>query len=359
MRDARTPVPRPPEDPPPTLPPPAPCGATRYGRDADRARRRCLRPVISVALAGLAAAMADTRPAEATVSVGVLLRRARYALAEGDTARASGSLQAACAAEPGSARGIEAALLLAALEFSRGDRAAAERALDASTNQVSSSPGANEALALARGWIALGGDDPASARRAFASVVRSGDPSARDLSKIGEAWAELVGGDPGAAITALSPVAVTAADPALRLAARWTLARAYAAAGDRRREQHELRALRRFARSTSFADDVELAIALSEIDDTRPRSARRTLLRLQHLPARSSGPPRNPGDAPSLDDLRLPPRAFVARLATLFAHRPLPAEPPFEFLRRALDRDARADAGELLHRLASAEGGAR
>lgn len=360
MRDARTPVPKTPGEPPPAPPPPAPAGFAVEATGAGCRRRRDARGAAALLLAILAATGASPPAADAAeASVGVLLRSARYALARGDADRAREELRSACEAEPDSPRGLEAALLLASLEFRDGDRAAAERALAAPAGMARAVPGAADALGLARGWLALGVDDPASARRAFAAVATSADPAARDLSSIGSAWAALAAGDTASAIATLAPVATRSVDPALVLAARWSLARARRAAGDRRREQQALRSLRRLVRTTSFADDVELALAVSAIEDGKPRSARQSLRRLDRLSGLSSGPPGAPGDRPSFDDLLLPPRGFVGRIASLYARRPAPAEPTLEFLRRVLDRDARADAPRALRMVAAMEGVAR
>ncbi len=366
MRDARTNVPRPPGQPPPAPPPPAPpsAGPPSAGpiavpmprRPHSRAMSGTPAAALRVAACILALVRAQAAAAN-TPPAGVLLRQARYALAEGDSDRARDALRSACAAEPGSARGVEAALLLATLEFGRGDRAAAESALVVPGDLSRALPSGTDALAIARGWIALGSDDPASARRAFAAAASSPDLAARDLATLGGAWASLASAEPVAAIAILGPVARTSPDPILRTAAQWSLARAHAAAGDPRRARHALRGLRRLARTTSFADDVELDLALSELSAGDTRAARRTILRLRALPGRASGPARAPGESPTLADLRLPPRAFVARLAALFANRARGVESPVEFLRRALDRDARADADEALRLVIREEGG--
>lgn len=358
MRDARKPVPGPAGQPPPVPPPSPPPGivAAERGRRFHPRHLGVVGGSILLAALGLPTGHAPAAAANGPPT-GVLLRQARYALAEGDDDRARGALRSACAAEPGTARGLEAALLLASLEFGRGDRAAAENALTLPAVAARTLPSAGDALLVARGWIALGSDDPAAARLAFEAARSSREPAARDLAAIGEAWASLAGGEPASAVVTLGAVARSTADPVFRTAARWSLARAHAAAGDARRARHALRALRRFARATSFADDVELDLALSELSSGDTRSARRTLLRLARLPGRASGPPRAPGDGPTLDELRLAPRAFVARLAALYAGRPAPAESPFDFLRRALDRDARSDADAVLRLVQRAEGG--
>ncbi|MEI8360082.1 MAG: hypothetical protein WCH13_16550, partial [Deltaproteobacteria bacterium] len=102
--------------------------AARTGAGPRRKRRRPRRFLLGLVAAAVLAhstpGLADDPP-----SPGLLLRRARYALAAGDSARARASLLAACALEPTSARGVESALLLAALEFTTGHREAAERAL--------------------------------------------------------------------------------------------------------------------------------------------------------------------------------------------------------------------------------------
>lgn len=362
MHDARSTVPGPPGQ-PPSGPPPAPPPMPRRARAIARHATRSASPRARVAAIGLLLATGSLAPAAARSgtadepSAGLLLRRARYALAEGDVERARASLRAACTSEPSTGRGLEAALLLASLEFGRGDRTAAESALAMPAGLARSLPAAADALALARGWIALGSDDPASARLAFAAAAASPDASARDLSALGSAWASLAAGEPASAIATLGPVSRASTDPVLRTAARWSLARAHAAAGDSRRARHALRDLRRTARSTSFADDVELDLALAELASGDLRSARRTILRLGGLPGSSSGPARRPGEVPTLADLQLPPRRFVARLAALFTARPIEAESPVEFLRRALDRDARSDATEALRLVSAAEGG--
>ncbi len=333
--------------------------AARSGAGPRRKRRRPRRFLLGLVAAAVLAhstpGLADDRP-----SPGLLLRRARYALAAGDSARARASLLAACALEPTSARGVESAMLLAALEFTTGHREAAERALALPQVAGSGALAASDGLALARAWLALASGDPVTARAAFAGAARSGDETAaHDLAAIGAAWAGLVQGDTAGAITPLAAVARNATDPVLRVAATWSLARAWTAAGEPRRAQHELRGLRRVVRHSSFADDVELAIAIAQIDAGKPSSARQTILRLRRLPASATGPASLPGNAPSLADLRLAPRAFVARLAALFVARPDWSEGPLPFLLRALDRNARADADLVISLVADRKGVAR
>lgn len=292
-------------------------------------------------------ALAALPPASfaASVPTGVLLRRARHAIAAGDLGTAATALRDARAAEPQTQRGLEAALLLADVEFTRGDAAAADGVLAAAESDFPEGDGAAEAP-LARGWLAVARADGAAAGRDFGLVAaRSSDPFERELASLGGAWARLVTAGPGEPVPpVLRRLAKKASDPVLRVAAGVTLARAYVARGEPRKALHRLRALRRLVRGTSFADDVELATGLVQLDSGLPSAARRTF---ENLAASGGAVPVAlglPASGLTLDDLRLPPAAFVARVARLYAARKDRSVGLPTFLAATLDRPARADA---------------
>lgn len=308
---------------------------------ASLARRAAL--LFCLTLLGLppSAALADEP------SPGVLLRRARYALAEGRRDEALEALRAARRAEPRTRRGLEAALLLADLEVARGDAAAADAVLGTALGDFpDGEPSAQ--LLLARGWLAIGRLDGPAAQRHFALVAaRTGERSAIDLAALGSAWSRLVAGDAASATAELAPLATAGHDPVLRIGALLSLARAHAARGEHKRALRKLRALRRLVHGTSFADDVELAIGLTQLDLGNPTAARRTFARAGDLPAAAAHPAASGGGL-TLGDLRLPPRALVARLARLYAARTEPGAGAVAFFVATLDRDARRDVTAAL-----------
>jgi len=283
-------------------------------------------------------------------SAGVLLRRARYALAAGQTDDAAAALRSARKSEPRSRRGLEAALLLADLEFSRGAATQADAVLGAAERDFPDGDASAQIL-LARGWLALTRPDGAAALRHFSLVAsRSAQRFATELAVLGSAWARLVADQaPGEVPAELAALAASASDPVLRTAAALTLARVHGVRGEHKKALRKLRALRRVVRGTSFADDVELGIGLAQLDLGAPAAARKTFRRL----AVWTGGPGFAAASPSaptltLVDLRLPPRSFAARLAHLYAGRPERSADLLTFFAGALDRPARADAAAAL-----------
>ncbi|MEW6272573.1 MAG: hypothetical protein AB1689_25115 [Thermodesulfobacteriota bacterium] len=287
-------------------------------------------------------------PAQANeASAGVLLRRARYAIVEGRQADAASALREARAKEPHTRRGLEAALLLADLEFSRGNGAAADEALAAAERDFADGEAGAQVL-LARGWLALARQDASSATRHFGLVAsRSSQRFANELATLGLAWARLtLHAAPSDVPSELRPLVTRGSDPALRVAAGLTLARAHRARGEHKLELRWLRALRRLVRGSTFSDDVELAIGLAQLDAGAPAAARKTFERLaKTAPATSA---REGAAALTLLDLRLPPQTFVARVSRLYAERSEKGAGILPFLMGTLDRPAAADAAAAL-----------
>lgn len=274
-------------------------------------------------------------------SPGVTMRRARFALARGADDRAAADLEAVRRSEPGSARGLEAALLLADLHFAaarmdEADTVLAEAASEAPTSIVAP-------IDLARAWLALGRGDTMAARRRFDRVRRSEISLARDVAEIGSGWSALVGGESLPDVRPLRAIASGEGGLALRFGASWTLARLYAAAGEHRRGLRELRALRREVRGTSYEDDLELMLGLAQLDAGRGRDALRTLRRLQRR--HGQGAARAQIDTGlRLVDLRAGNAELVARIGALYAARAPRSVGLMSFLGALLDRPAAADA---------------
>jgi len=280
-------------------------------------------------------------------SAGVLLRRARYALAEGRRDEAREALRAARRAEPRTRRGLEAALLLADLELARGDASAADGVLGDAQHDFPDGE-ASAQLLLARGWLAVGRLDAAAAQRHFGLVpARTGEHYAVDLAALGTAWSRLVASDGQTLPGELTSLSAAGHDPILRVGALLSLARAHAARGEHKRALRTLRKLRRLVRGASFADDVELAIGLTQLDMGNASAARRTFRRTADLPASAAPAVASVGDL-TLRDLRLPPRDFAARLAQLYATRTEPSTGIVEFFVATFDRDARRDVAAAL-----------
>lgn len=303
-----------------------------------------VRHVIAM-LVTLYAAAPDLAGADGAYA-GVLLRRARFAVAEGRVADAAEALRTVRAVEPSSHRGLEAALLLADLDMKGGDAAGADRILaDAGRDFPDGDAGAQ--LLLARGWLALArGDAPGALRHFELVTARTNERTSRELGELGIGWARLVGASGRSDVPAeLVSLAASAQDPTLRIGALLSLARAHGARGDHRKELRALRQLRRLVRGTSFADDVELGIGLVQLEMGRPTAARRTLAKLatDAAPAEASQLPDGGGRL-TLSDLRLPPTAFAARLAALYAGQSQPGIDLRHFLGATLDRPARDDA---------------
>jgi tetratricopeptide (TPR) repeat protein len=319
--------------------------------DVDRPRRaRGVRYATSVLAALLVLAPVIAIAADG-VSAGVLLRRARYALAESRRQDAADALRAVRAAEPRSPRGLEAALLLADLQLKSGDAAQADRTLgDAERDFPDGANGAE--LVLARGWLGLARGDASSALRHFARVAtRTDERATRELAALGSGWARLLAATGKPEVPAeLVTLAASAEDPLLRAGALLSLAETHGARGEPRRALRALRKLRRLARQTSFADDVELAIGLVQLDMGRPAAARRTLAPIATDTPTEASARRTDAPGLTLADLRLPPRAFAARLATLYAGQAQPEIDLRRFLGSTLDRPAGRDAATALDR---------
>ena len=316
----------------------------------DRRGRRSVARHALAAIATLLALVPTTALAADGPSAGVLLRRARHALAEGRSGAAVDALTSVRAAEPASHRGLEAALLLADLQVRMGDPATADRTLASAARDVADGEPAAQIL-LARGWLAIGRGDASAALGHFALVpARSDARSTRELALLGTGWARLVASPQiPAAPPELVTLAASAEDPLLRIGAQLSLARAYAARAEYRKALRALRALRRLARGTSFADDVDLGIGLLQLDMGRPAAARRTLARVAGDPATAAASPLPEAAAGlTLADLRLPPAAFAARLTALWASQATPETDVRRFLSAALDRSTRADAAAVL-----------
>ncbi|MBY0273725.1 hypothetical protein K2Z84_00175, partial [Candidatus Binatia bacterium] len=243
-------------------------------------RRRSV-PRIGSVLPVLAAVLAITAADAAAAngpSAGVLLRRARYALAEARPTAAMDALRAARLAEPRSPRGLEAALLLADVQLRGGDAGAADRTLGEAERDFPDGEQAAQ-LVAARGWLGLARGDAASALRHFERVAtKTDEPASREMALLGTAWARLTAvPEPSDVPVELVTLAASAQDPTVRAGALLSLARAYAARGEHRRSLRTLRRLERLVRHTTLADDVALSIGLVQLDMGRPRSARRTL----------------------------------------------------------------------------------
>lgn len=314
----------------------------------DRRRRG---PCARGAIAGLTSLLALTPPLAGIAhasSAGVLLRRARYALAEARPQEASAALTAARAAEPRSPRGLEAALLLADLQLKTGDAQAADRTLGEAESDF---PDGDEAaqIVVARGWLGLARGDAASATGHFERVAaRTNDASSRELAMLGTAWARLMAGSGNTALPGeLTTLASSAQDPTLRVAALLSLARVHVAHGETRRALRALRRLQRLVRGTSLADDVALSIGLVQLDMGRPIAARRTLAPIAAAAPEAAASPAV-GPSLTLADLRLPPATFAARLAALYAGQTQPGIDLRHFLGALFDRPAQKDAATAL-----------
>ena len=272
-------------------------------------------------------------------SPGVLMRRARFAIEEGKTTQAIDDLRALRKREPGSARGLESALVLADLEFTRGSPGDADATL-ADAERSFDGEGASE-LAMARGWLAVGTLDAVSASRHFARAAGATRLAiAQQLAQLGLGWAALESGNAGSASDDLKAAIRQTTEPALRFAACLTRSRLLSAAGDHRRALQVLRGLRKLARTTAYADDLELQIGLEQLTAGRPRDARNTFRRLARQAGVSS---EAPAALLTLSDLRMAPRELAARIAALYASRSDRATSLTAFVARLLDRPAAAD----------------
>ncbi len=274
-------------------------------------------------------------------SAGVKMRRARFALARGADGDAAIDLEAVRQSEPGSSRSLEAAMLLADLRFSTGRARDAEAIL---ADAAEAAPGDLAApIILTRGWLALRRGATGEAREHFAGIRSSGVARARAVAEIGTCWASLAANEPVTDVAALVSLAHGDGPLAMRFAAGWTLAEAYASTGDHRRALRELRRLRRDVRRTSFEDDLELMLGLAQLEAGRARDARRTFTRLERR--HGPGSSRSPVDTGlRLADLQAPMAEFVARVGALYAGRATRSVGLMPFLAALLDRHAALDA---------------
>ncbi len=328
---------------------------TRNGtRGGPRWERRAQATFVAAALL-----LAGGRAASAPPSPGVLLRTARYALAEGDLDSARRSLLELRSREPASARGLEATLLLADVEFSSRRAHEADRQLALAQSTLSTGDGAAQ-LSLARGWIALALHDPDAARAQFdAAASLATERAGRDLARFGRAWALLLGERAVEAAALLDELTRSAENPVVGAVAGLVLARAESAASRHSRALHALRRARRLARGTRFEDDVELALGLTQLAAGDRRSARQSFARISRAATARAGSsaPGFQGPGLTLDDLRLSPAPLTDRIAALFAERTDRRETPTAFFARLLERDAAADVAQAVKLAADGDSG--
>jgi hypothetical protein len=169
------------------------------------------------------------------------------------------------------------------------------------------------------------------------------------MALLGTAWARLTAvPEPSDVPVELVTLAASAQDPTVRAGALLSLARAYAARGEHRRSLRTLRRLERLVRHTTLADDVALSIGLVQLDMGRPRSARRTLAPIAAGSAGAEAGAATSTAGLTLADLRLPPTAFAARLAALYAGQTQPGIDLRHFLGALVDRSAQHDAAIAL-----------
>jgi len=270
------------------------------------------------------------------------MRRARFALARGADAAAAAALEKVRRADPGSPRGLEAALLLADLRFAEGYPDRAESILAEAHEHAQ--PAIAAPIGLARGWLAVSRGAPDEARARFEEGRRTGSALARAVAEIGRVWSSLSAGQPVVDLAPLVAVAHAEGPDTLRFAAGWTLARAHARNGDHRRALRELRRLRRSFRHTSLEDDLELSLGLAQLDAGKPRRALRTFRRLERRFAGQAGPSAEVSAGIRLADLRASDADFVARVSSLYAQRRTRSIGLIPFLGALLDRRAAADA---------------
>ena len=287
-----------------------------------------------------------------TPSAGVLLRRARYALAAGSTDEAALALRSrACrrAADAPRPRGRAAARRARVPPRRRGGcRRRAGRGQR--TTSRTARPAAQ--ILLARGWLAIARADADAALRHFALVPgRTTERHATDLALLGTAWARVVGAPGAPEVPAeLRTLSTSATDPVLRMAGLLSLARVHAARGEHKKALRKLRVLRRLSRGTSFADDVELGIGLAQLDMGAPSAARKTFAGLAELDGSPRdgcrGGVRRALDASATCACRRGPSPLVSRGSTHGDTRP--RRTWAAFFAAALDRPAGRDAAAAL-----------
>jgi hypothetical protein len=277
------------------------------------------------------------------------MRRARISLMNGAEQTAARELEAVRRVEPASARGLEAAFLLADLAFSAGRGAEAEKVL-AETAAALPEGEAAAHVSLARAWLAIGRGAATQAGPHFARARSAARlPLAREIAALGQAWAALITDPPAVGTGELERLARGGLHPTLRFLSGWTLARTYIAIGEKRRALHTLRAMRRAVRGSSYEDDLELALGLAQLEAGDPIAARRTFQRMRR---------RFSADAPAgsrdldarlrLDDLRLRPAELAARVTQLYVQRQRRGADVVRFVGNLLDRPAAADVPAAL-----------
>lgn len=275
-------------------------------------------------------------------SAGHAMRRARQALAVADDTAARRDLERVRKADPAGARGLEATMLLADMDFRRGQHASADLLLAEAASAAGEGFG-KATVGIARGWLALARDRPAEARERFRDVARNERlPVAGSVCALGAAWADLLEGTGATPPATLSRLVREASQPGFRYAAGLTVAWLHAARGDHALAVRRLREMRRHLRDTSYEDDAELALGLAQLRGGQPRRAHSTFRRLDRrfgTAATSSPPPLL-----ELADLGGDPADLSAKLAELFAARSDASTPLFRFLGSALDRRAGEDA---------------
>lgn len=328
--------------------------------NATRERRR-----LGAALACTAVAAIVSASPVAAESTGVQMRRARFALARGAASEAAADLDRVRQREPGSARGLEAAMLLADLEVTAGRAERADSVL--ADAERAAPPSIDAPIRLARAWLALGRGVPGEARDRFDAIRGSEIELARDVAEIGLAWSALASGHSYDRVSELQAIADRDGPPTLRLGASWTLSRVHAADGEHRRALREVRRLRRDFRGSTLEDDLELLLGLAQLEAGRSRDALRTFRRLERRHgsrAKAPAAQRVPVDAGlRLEDLRAGNADFVGRVAELYAGRATRTVGLLSFLGALFDREAALDAPAAIalaeRSLAASKGGVR
>ncbi|MEO2168916.1 MAG: hypothetical protein ABGY42_12510, partial [bacterium] len=192
-----------------------------------RTRRRQNTAALALLIAFGAAVPADAE------SSGVRMRRARQALSVADDTRARQELEVVQAASPRSSRGLEAAMLLADLDFRTGRREAAAARLSAASEAADGSFG-SALIGMTRGWLAISMGDSATAHERFREVGRD-LPGAGQVVAFGQAWADLLQGRADRPDPSLVGWIKDGPHPGFQFAAGLTAARMHQARGEWRR----------------------------------------------------------------------------------------------------------------------------
>lgn len=302
------------------------------------------KPMRIGAVLTLALACALPPPAEGSIG-GIRMRRARFALARGAHQMAIPDLEAVRDNAPSSAAGLEAALLLADIHFSRGSAGLAAAVLEKAQNEAA--PATAPTILLARGWLALTRARPDEATKYFREAAQAPSETARLMATIGELWAAGPRPPRKSEETRLNEAMRSGGPPALRFLAGWSLVLSQREAGSARGALKASRRLRAAMRRTTFSDDAELIFALSLLDAGRARPARRRLERLSER----FGEEMTRGAPPvglALGDLRSPRAAIAARMGELYAAREDRSADLRSFVGGMLDRAAARDVEPAL-----------